>query len=44
MVELKQKQNKLQIFIDNPLIYKNYMKNALTNFFFVWWVCPTRGG
>ena len=33
LVEIKQKQNKLDIFTDNPLIYKNYMKNALTIFF-----------
>ena len=30
MVEIKPKQNKLQIFIDIPLSYKKYMKNAFT--------------
>ena len=35
LVEMKQKQNKVQIFIANPLSYKNFMKNALTIFFFV---------
>ena len=31
LVEMKQKQNKLQIFIDNSLSYKKFMKNALQN-------------
>ena len=32
---MKQKQNKFQIFIDNPLSYKKFMKNALTIFLFL---------
>ena len=35
LVEMKQKQNKLQIFINNPLSYKKFMKNALTIFLFL---------
>ena len=43
-MEIEQKQNKLQIFIDNPLIYKKYMNNAFTFFMLVgsvlFLVCP----
>ena len=35
LVEIEQKQNKLQISIDNPLIYKKYMNNNLKLFMLV---------
>lgn len=33
LVEIKEKQNKLQIFIDNPLIYENFMEKKPSELF-----------